>query len=96
MSRISADLAELQNAEAQFKQAYVDLVRTLEALERDLGTHLKEWEGPARKAYEVFVADWHAMARDLSRELDRLHRVIGVSHRNFDSARTANLRMWQV
>jgi WXG100 family type VII secretion target len=67
----------------------------LDQLEAELGTHLSEWTGEARAAFDVAHAQWRAAADDMARTLAWLGGVIGTARANYTSASTTNLRMWR-
>ncbi|MDL4821084.1 WXG100 family type VII secretion target [Actinomadura opuntiae] len=92
--QIEADFQAFEDTERSFRNALQALNDVLAKLERDLNVHLAEWDGPARRAYQEAADSWHASARNLAAELDRLHRHVGLAHRNFRTAHEATLRMW--
>lgn len=96
MARIAVRFAALTEGEQAFRQVLSELRKTLDSLDDDLHGSLTEWEGPARDAYQEFRDLWRETAREVERELDRLHRAIVRSHHNYHAAFTANQRMWDI
>ena len=94
MGHIMADLQKFANAEEGFRITLETFEATLADLEQKLNLHLGQWEGEAVAAYRVFFDTGMLSARDLAKEMKRLHRAIDIAHYNFKSAKSASTRMW--
>lgn len=93
--RIVAELAGLAEGERAFEEILGALRDVLADLDRGLSAGLVQWDGAAKDAYRHAHEQWQAAADDMAGRLDRLRKVLGVSHRNYGRSLAANVRMWQ-
>jgi WXG100 family type VII secretion target len=91
---IAADLARLEQAEAQFGKELARLRKLLAELDHGLRDSLARWSGEASRAYWRAHAEWMAAAEDMAERLASLHQVIGAAHRNYGKSLGVNLAMW--
>jgi WXG100 family type VII secretion target len=95
MGRVYVDLACMERAADDFGITLKAIRDELETLERDLGVHLKEWEGDAQRSYKAFHDEWHLAAREMSDSLAGLRKKVVRAHTNYHSARSASLQTWR-
>jgi ESAT-6 family protein len=93
--RIFVSLPVMQSAEDDFRAILNGLRAELDELDGRLRAGLAEWTGDARAAYDTAHAAWQQAAADMARSLALLQAAVGTAHLNYQSARTANLRMWR-
>jgi WXG100 family type VII secretion target len=92
---IAADLQSLTTAEDEFQRILNALRAELDDLDTAVKDQLGDWAGPASTAYREAQGVWKTSAGNMTANLAWLQKVIGTAHRNYHSARTTNLRMWQ-
>jgi WXG100 family type VII secretion target len=88
-------LPVVASAEDDFRVILNALRAELDELDGRLRGGLAEWTGDARAAYDVAHAAWQQATADMASSLALLQAAIGTAHLNYQSARTANLRMWK-
>jgi WXG100 family type VII secretion target len=82
-------------AEDEFERILHALQTEMSDLDTAVRTHLADWEGAAATAYHGAQDGWHATAKEMTANLAWLQQVIATARKNYGSARTTNLRMWQ-
>ena len=85
----------MESVEEDFRAVLNALQAELDELDGEMRAGLAEWTGDARAAYDLAHAAWRQAAADMANSLALLQAVIGTAHKNYQSARTTNLRMWR-
>lgn len=88
------DFAAMQQAEADFADAYRSLRSELDDLEGQLKTLLAPWVGKANSAYEVEHTNWTNASSDMAATLQGFGFAIRDIHGNYSDAEMKNFRLW--
>ncbi|HEX5497021.1 MAG TPA: WXG100 family type VII secretion target [Mycobacteriales bacterium] len=89
-----ANFGQLQQSQADFGMSLRALQDTLGDLEKDLQSHLAQWDGDAQSAYYVAKQQWDGAAQHMAVVLQQLGVVIGEAHQNYSAAERANSGIW--
>lgn len=89
-----ANFSQLQQSQADFGLSLRALEDTLSDLEKDLQSHLAQWDGDARSAYYVAKQQWESAAAHMAVVLGQLGVVIGEAHQSYSAAERANSGIW--
>jgi early secretory antigenic target protein ESAT-6 len=83
------NFAAMKQAEASFRKALAEYNAALDDLHGKVRSTLAEWDGDAKRAYEVKQKEWTVAGRQLGVAVNSMGGALGESH---DSYRTTENR----
>jgi 6 kDa early secretory antigenic target len=84
----------MQNAQSNFLNALKSYQATIDALDAQVRTHLAEWDGDARTAYEQKSREWKLAAQRMATAVSGMSKAIGESHDIHLGTERTNASMW--
>lgn len=93
---IRVDLGKMARTVEAFEAVRKEFVHCLDTLDDDLKTHLAQWEGDARIAYNAAHREWTDAAADMTDQIAFLRHWLTTGHRNYSGALDATLKTWQI
>lgn len=84
----------MQNGQANFVAALKQFQAALQTLDNNVRTHLAEWDGDAKAAYEVKKAEWARAAQKMATVVQGMGGAIGDSHDIHRTAENQNTGLW--
>ncbi|MFC6882879.1 MULTISPECIES: WXG100 family type VII secretion target [Actinomadura] len=88
------NFAGMTTGQADFIAALKKYEAILQDLDRQVRTHLAEWDGDARGAYETKLREWKMASQRMANAVQGMGRAIGDSHDIHLGAEKANTAMW--
>jgi early secretory antigenic target protein ESAT-6 len=84
----------MSQAYEAFSRTLSEMNQELAELDANLRNSLAEWDGQARRAFDVAHQEWRQSASDMARQLAGLRQAIATAHGNYSRCEAANLMMF--
>ncbi|MDL4772607.1 WXG100 family type VII secretion target [Actinomadura xylanilytica] len=88
------DFAAMKEAQANFQKALSSYTAILDDLKGKIQTTLADWEGDARRAYEVKQDEWNRAGAKLGDSVHKMGQAIGESHDGYRTTENRNTQMF--
>ncbi|MFI0351773.1 WXG100 family type VII secretion target [Actinomadura sp. 9N407] len=92
--RTYVNFGGMSQGQANFLNVLKQYQQIIETLDTQVRTHLAEWDGDARSAYEMKSREWKAASQRMSTAVSGMGRSIGDAHDIHLGAEKINTALW--